>query len=646
MTQIRNITLGTAGHIDHGKTALVRALTGVDCDRLPEEQARGVTIDLGFAHFEARGVQIGIVDVPGHERFIRNMLAGATGIDMALLVVAADDGVMPQTREHLDILDLLGVSGGVVAITKCDIAKPDRLDALERELRDFTAHSCLAQAPIVRTSAQSGMGVETLRDTIIAQASTLGCRRSGALPFRLPIDRVFTVQGYGVVVTGTVASGSVRVGDALALSPSGAALRVRGVQTHGESTEVASAGQRTAINVKGADISAIARGDVLSAPGAMVSTQRIAVGLRMLGRSDITLKHDARVRFHIGTSETIATVSLLESKTLDPGQSGLALLRLQRPVACVGAERFILRSESPVTTFAGGEILLPLAPALRRTDAQALSHLSTLYGSSGMARAASAIYFLSATLWTLDDLVQLTGEPAEALAPCVQALLDEQTVEALDNGLRMHAQQLDRLVGVVRAHLQSLHTQSPHDAFVPVDRVRHRLPYLEASVVEALLKHMVEMGSIKTTGAGVALASHTPPREDKLSRLRSRIVDTLRSAPFSPPTLDALCAACNASEKEVRTALTAVESSGEIIHIGGVMWIEAQAETSLREKIETMLDGSAGLTLGEIKTALGTSRKYAVPLCEYLDRIGVTKRVGDKRVLGRHAKVVRVERSP
>ncbi|MCA9170939.1 MAG: selenocysteine-specific translation elongation factor [Planctomycetales bacterium] len=395
-----DLILGTAGHIDHGKTTLIRSLTGTDTDRLPEEKRRGITIELGFAELDLGDYRLGIVDVPGHERFVRQMLAGATGIDLALLVVAADDSVKPQTREHLDVLRLLDIQAGVIALTKVDMADSGWIDLVEDEVRELVRGTFLERAPIVRTSAVTGQGMDELRGALHAAAAAAHERSAQRLkaPFRMAIDRSFTVAGHGTVVTGSVATGSVQVGDSLLLEPGEIEVRVRGLHNHDRPVERVQRGQRAAINLAGVRHEQIVRGHELAARGHLQPSRLLTVYLDVLPETPRPLKRRERIRFHAGTAEVLATLVPLGCDQLEPGKSGFAQLHLQSPVVTTWNQPFVLRTESPVATVAGGHVMVPAARKLRRPNAETLQDLAALRADEPTTRAAAAVYFRRAAL--------------------------------------------------------------------------------------------------------------------------------------------------------------------------------------------------------------------------------------------------------
>ena len=420
----RDLILGTAGHIDHGKTSLVKALTGIDCDRLPEEKARGITIDIGFATLDLGDFRLGIVDVPGHERFIKNMLAGATGIDLAVLVVAADDSVMPQTREHLEILKLLGLRHGVIAITKTDLVDETTLEVVALEVRELVSGSFLENAPLVFTSAQSGRGIAELK-AAIAEA----CRQvefEAALPwFRMPIDRAFIVQGHGTVVTGSVLSGSVRIGDELEWQPRGEKVRVRSLQNHDQPVTEVHRGMRAALNLAGVPHEEVIRGQELATSGYLQPSRVITVRVHCLAGLKKPLKHRAAVRFHVGTSEIMGTLSLLDSDALKPGAWGLAQIFLEEPATCTWGQPFILRGSSATLTLGGGQVLQPVAKKVRRRHFDVLERIEQLWTGDAATRALTVAWFAGFSGVTEADLVRGANITPEQARGLIQKLTEE-----------------------------------------------------------------------------------------------------------------------------------------------------------------------------------------------------------------------------
>ncbi|MBX7103776.1 MAG: selenocysteine-specific translation elongation factor [Gemmataceae bacterium] len=628
---VRDLILGTAGHIDHGKTALVKTLTGVDCDRLPEEKARGITIDLGFASLALPGRRLGVVDVPGHERFIRNMLAGAAGIDLVLLVVAADDGVMPQTREHLEIVRLLGIRQGVVAITKSDLADAGRREEVAEEVRSLLADTTLAGIPLVFTSARSGEGIDELRGRIEEQ-----CRLCEAiagpgepLPFRMSIDRAFTRPGHGTVVTGSVASGRLKVGDDVEWWPSGRIVRVRSLHNHDRSVDEVHQGQRAALNLAGVELADCARGQELAAPGYLVPSRSISVRVRCSADSPRPLKHRLPVRLHIGTAEHMATLALLDQQVLLPGDSALGQLFLDTPAAVVWGQPFVLRDSAATTTLGGGSVLQPRARKIRPIDATARARLAALEADTED-RILAAAEFRGLAGFTAADAVREAG-----VAAPVQLLKEfEKSGKLIRLGDRLVspaavADLEERLL----VTLGKLHAEHPEVAQHDRAKVLARLDYLGADpAVAAGLDRLIFRGLVNVSGVQVSRADYLP----KLTAAHQRVLDTIVAAceatPFSPPSLGTYLNLVGGNAGTLREIAAVGVVSGRLVKVADDLFLHASAAKELRRRIDAALRGTpGGLTLANIRDLLGTSRKYAVPICEYLDRLHVTRRDGDLR---------------
>ncbi|HXT57983.1 MAG TPA: selenocysteine-specific translation elongation factor [Pirellulales bacterium] len=633
-----DLILGTAGHIDHGKTALVKALTGVDTDRLPEEKLRGITIELGFAQLALGDCRLGIVDVPGHERFVRNMLAGATGVDLALLVVAADDSVKPQTREHLDILRLLDLDAGVIAITKCDLPDADWLDLVEEEIRELVRGTFLESAPIVRTSVVTGQGLDDLRAALLAaaqQAAHSLRRRALAGPFRMAIDRSFTIAGHGTVVTGSVASGRAKVGDELSLEPGGVRVRVRGLQNHDAPAEEVHRGQRAAINLAGVHHDEIRRGQELAAPGHLVPSRLLSVQLKLLESAERPLKHRSRVRCHLGTAELMASVVLIDRERLAPGETAAAQLFLSEPAVAVWGQPLVIRSESPLETIGGGRVLDPKAPKLARRQGEALARLAELAADDPLARASAAIYFFGLGEWTPADLSRSAGadDPEAAVAELLRRGDLQELRLSAGRTLLVHRLFLEELFGRVESLLEKEHQRFPLRTMLDRSPLAARLAYLGSdALVDAVLEAMRRAGRLKATERGIALPGRGPQLSNSEQRLFAQIIEGYRAAGFQAPTVDEVRAQTPKNQQAVPQLVALAAAEGQLIEAAPGFYLHADSERRLRHTLGERLALGAGLTVSEIREILGVSRKYAVPLCEYLDRIGFTRREGDLRV--------------
>ena len=628
-TSSRKLILGTAGHIDHGKTSLVRALTGIDCDRLPEEKERGITIDIGFAHLDVGELQLGIVDVPGHERFIKNMLAGASGIDVVMLVVAADDSVMPQTREHLDILRLLDVPHGLIAITKCDLVEPGWLDMVEQDVRQLTRATFLENAPVVRTSATTGAGIDQLKRTIGNVCARVDEASVGDL-FRLAVDRAFVVQGRGTVVTGTVWSGRLRVGDEVEWLPLQKRVRVRGLQSHGQDVDEVIKGQRAAIALLGVHHTEIARGHELTTVGYLKPSKLLTAHVKLLESSPWPLKHRACVRVHLGTQERIGTVALLDERgALQPGEAGFAQIACDEPAVATGGQSFVIRSVSPLLTIGGGHVLQPAAPRLPRRDENVIARLNQLRSGDPRDRAAATVYFYDLDEWTDLDLARDANVPTGTFPRDVVQL-----PAGAQHPICVHRDVLEQHEASILRILEELHTHNPLEKSIPRSRLVQALSRRgQPHVIGALIDRLIRAGKMVGDEQAVALPKFAPKLTAAQAQLRRRLLDAFAAAGLAPPDVSSVARDVRAGDADVRPVVDLCVAEGQLVHIGDGMFLHRDAEAALRARVREIFDGQMGMTLSRIREALGTTRKYALPLCEYLDRVGVTKRVGDERVL-------------
>ena len=636
-----DLILGTAGHIDHGKTTLVKALTGVDTDRLPEEEQRGITIELGFAELTLGDYRLGIVDVPGHERFVRNMLAGATGVDLALLVIAADDSVKPQTVEHLEILRLLDLQAGVIALSRCDLVEPDWIELVEEEVRELVADTFLAKAPIVRTSAVTGAGLDELRAALSSAAALAmrSSRRRQGGPFRLAIDRAFTIAGHGTVVTGSVLSGRTRIGDELVIEPDELRVRVRSLQNHGRQVEEVRRGQRAAINLGGVHHEQLGRGHELATPGHLVPSRRLSIRLNLLPSARRPLKHRARVRLHVGTAELMAGISLLDRDQLEPGDSAPAQAFLSRPAVTTWRQPLVVRSESPVATIGGGHVLDPDAPKLRRRQQSGLKRLDDLLSRDPPVRASAALYFAGLRPWQPRDLARTAGIDSDVDEVCRELVNRGDLVEIAASPtrtIRAHRDVLDELSRRVEKALADMHRQHPLRVTLDRSSLLSRFDYVRNQpLMGAVLQRMAAAERITATDRGIALAGHGPQLSGQQRELVEQIVQSYRQAGYRPPSVDELKAQVSHNRAAVPELISLAAEEGRLVEISAGLYLDADAERRMRETLTERLSGGQGLTLSEIREILETTRKYAVPLCEYLDRIGFTKRQGDLRVLNK-----------
>ncbi len=620
--------IGTAGHIDHGKTALIKALTGVDADRLKEEKARGITIDLGYAYAPLPdGSVLGFIDVPGHERFVHNMLAGATGIDLALLVVAADDGVMPQTREHLEILDLLGIARGAVALTKIDRVDPERVAQVEADIERLLADTRLAGSPVFPVSSVTGQGIAALRAHLEKSAAAT---RAGANDghFRLAVDRCFTLEGHGTVVTGTVFAGRVRVGDRLWVSPRGTEVRVRGIHAQNRESQEGQVGQRCALNLAGIDKHDIARGDWLLESAAHAPTDRLDVWLRVPASASRPLWHWTPVHLHLGAADVMAHVALLEATSLAPGASGFAQLVLAQPIDALHGDRLILRDQSGQTTVAGGSVLDPFAPACKTRTPQRLATLAAL-------RTEAAAPALAALLDSTAGGVDLAWfartynlRPAVAEALCADAPMTVLNVDGQRVGFAPARWQEIEQATVTT--LAAEHRRAPELLGLDARQLRRlAAPELAWEVFSALVAQLLDEKRIARHGPWLHLPSHRitlTPAEEKLWRA---VAPLLRATPLQPPWVRDIAAVLKTTEVQVRMLLKRVTLIGDTYEVLHDRFFTREAVTQLAQ-IAAELDAANGeVRAAEFRDRIGSGRKLAIQILEYFDRTGYSRRIGD-----------------
>ncbi|CAN5515163.1 selenocysteine-specific translation elongation factor [soil metagenome] len=631
----RSLILGTSGHIDHGKTALVKALTGIDCDRLPEEKARGITIDIGFAFLDLPDFRVGIVDLPGHERFIMNMLAGATGVDLALFVVAADDSVMPQTREHLEILQLLGLKQGVIVLTKVDLVDETTRAVVEMEVRELVQGTFLENAPLVATSVLSGAGLPELRSAIEASCRLVAEKQQGDW-FRMAIDRIFVVQGHGTVVTGTVTSGKLAVGEEVEWLPRRETVRIRGLQNHDQSVGEVSRGMRAALNLAGVPHEQVVRGQELATCGILEPSRVITVRLHCLRDARRPIKHRLPVRLHVGTAEIMGTVSLLTGEALTPGSWGLAQLFLEEPAITAWGQPFVIRESSASFTLGGGQVLQPVVRKLRRGQTAILERLEQLWSDQPTIRVAAAVWLSGFAGCLPTSLVRDAGLQASEIEPMLQILQQSSTVILMGGtaaqGRLLHADLIGELESRILKILDELHREAPLLSAHLRLRMVSRLDYLGNDVlvqqtIDRLLQHRKLVGDQQR----VALADFKPKLSANLRKLREKIIATYQTARFTPPEVSSFAGAAGGNAGSLQDLFDVCVAEGYLRKISSDVYLHADAEAEMAKAVGAALAQGKGLTVADIRDLLGTSRKFAIPICEYLDRLGLTERRGDLR---------------
>ncbi|MGB7585574.1 MAG: selenocysteine-specific translation elongation factor [Terriglobales bacterium] len=631
---MKSVIVGTAGHIDHGKTALVKALTGIDADRLEEEKRRGITIDIGFAHLELPGpggetLRLGFVDVPGHERFVRNMLAGIGGIDLVLLVVAADESIKPQTREHFDICRLLSVRRGITVITKPDLVDRETLDVVRLEVEDFLRGTFLdsSHAPIVPVSSLTGAGIDDLKRALVRVASEVPARDSTSLA-RLPIDRVFSMRGFGTVVTGTLISGEIKKEAELEVFPTGKRVRVRGIQVHGAPSENAIAGQRTALNLAGAATEDLARGMTLAPPATLNATARVDVQLSLL-KSAKPLKDRARVHFHSYTSETIATVVLYGKKQVAPGENALMQLRLTEPTLLLPGDRFIIRKFSPVITIGGGVVVENAPPAKTRDVTAHVAHLSSLADESRSDTLQARVALAGARGLSIAKAVARTGWTSQQVAAVAATL--PQITRVNDSLITSSA--LATLRSNLLGALDSFHRKNPLVPGISREELRGRFSEASQEIFAHAIEGALKEKKIELSGDLVRLAGRGVALKDEEAESQKIIEGAFATAGLKVPALKDVLAGLKVDKARAQKIVTLLLRDKVLIKISDDLVFHRDSLADLRKRMAAEKVRAPRIDVARFKDLTGVTRKYAIPLLEYLDREHVTRRVGDERII-------------
>jgi len=633
-SSLKHIIVGTAGHIDHGKSSLVQALTGTNPDRLEEEKRRGITIDLGFAFLDGPGVQFGFVDVPGHEKFVSNMLAGAAGIDLVMLVIAADESIKPQTREHFEICRLLGVKRGIIALTKCDLVDSDTLSLAKLDIQEYVRGSFLESAPLLPASAKTGAGLTELKDQLVREANAVHSKDAGGI-FRLPIDRAFSVKGFGTVVTGTLVSGSIAAGEEVELFPSGERLRVRGLQSGGKSEDQAVAGQRTAINLAGIDHTAVKRGMVLAMPGRFRPTQRIDARLELISGAPV-LKQRSQVHFHCGSFETIAEVKLHTAEQLRGGETGFAHLRLQEPTLVLPGDRFIVRQFSPVMTIGGGVVLDNLARRPAAKDTGRADFLATLE-KLDVRETLRAMTFRSLFGLSQQEIVAKTGWTDEAMKEVAKQEEQAGELKSVSQAplLLVGQKPFVELQGKILATLEAFHKNNPLSAGIAREELRIKSGRrVRQEIFRAALEQLAKEQKLVLQGEFVKRAGAEVTLLPEEQRAREQIETAFASAGLAVPPVKDVLAQLQVETKRAEKLLQMLLRERKLLRVSPELIFHANALLEMRQKIAGYKKAkSERISVPAFKELTGISRKYAIPLLEYLDRERVTRRAGDERVI-------------
>lgn len=634
---MKHVVIGTAGHIDHGKSALVRALTGTDPDRLKEEKERGITIDLGFAFLEDEsGLSLGFVDVPGHERFVKNMLAGVGGIDLVMLVVAADESVMPQTREHFAICRLLRIPGGLIVITKIDLVDAELREIATMEARELVAGSFLEGAPVLAVSSKTGEGMDVLRRTLLELASRATPRATGG-PFRLPVDRVFSMKGFGTVVTGTLVSGQVEQDDEVEILPGGKKARVRGLQVHGEKQSRTSAGQRTAVNLQGVDVSDLERGDNLVEPGSFRSTSMLDCVLEVLASSPVAVKDLTRVHLHLGTAQVLARVRVLGGeKAIGPGERAMVQLRLEAPVVAARGDRFILRRYSPLDTIAGGQVLDAYPEKHPVSSPREVERLLALEKADARAAAARFVAESGISGVSEDALRRRLGVGRRELESILTGLVGDELALVVSKSPRILVASgvVGELGQKFDAELRSFQKKNPLLAGMPKSELRERVSgRAPVEVFELILQRLGETGRLRVSKELVSTAEHRIHLSEDEARAKEILVAHYRRAGYSPKNLEEIATESKLDVKLLEKIQRVVIKDGTLVRIADGMVFHRDVLEELKSSVRGFKTQRQRIDVAFFKEMAGVTRKHAIPLLEWLDRERVTQRSGNERVI-------------
>ncbi len=635
---MKHIIIGTAGHIDHGKTTLIKALTGIDTDRLSEEKKRGISIELGFAEFKLPSGQIaGVVDVPGHERFVKNMLAGATGIDIVLLVVAADDGVMPQTREHLAICDLLGVKKGVVALTKTDLVDEEWLEMVEEDVREVLESTSLKDAPIIAVSPVKDIGIEELLDLIDEAAQEVN-EKEVDLPYRMPIDRVFSLKGVGAVVTGTLWEGEIPADSQVSILPKNISARVRTVQVHSQSVDRALAGQRVALNLGGVKASELERGDVILPPDYLSASYMFDAKLYLIPEAPRPLRNRTRIRLHHCTQEVLGRVVLLEGEELAPGKSGYVQFRLEVPIVPKYKDKFIIRAYSPVFTIGGGEVLDSHPHKHKRHRVDVIESMK-IREQGEMADIVELILKEEKAPLTAPDIVTHSELLQDEVKTALDGLTKAGKVEILQgDGERLYLiiQVFTQIKEEILRFLEDYLKQNPLSRGAKKELVRAQvLSSLSPKVADIMFGRLIKAGLVVQESDILKLQSAETGLSDVQKQLITRLMQLLENNKFGPPTLKEIMAELKLKQDQLQELLKILIEEGKVERVRFDLYFSGTAVEEARNKIIAFLKENERITAAEFRDLIGTSRKFAVPILEYLDLKKVTKRIEDYRVLAK-----------
>lgn len=634
----KNIILGTAGHIDHGKTSLVKALTGIETDRLKEEKERGITIELGFASLDLpNGQHIGIVDMPGHEKFVKNMVAGSSGIDVVTMVIAADEGVMPQTREHMEICNLMGIEHGMIALTKTDMVDEDLLELALEDINDFVQGTFLEDKPVIPVSSVTHEGLDEFIKTLEEICSKLPERKYSSI-FRLPVDRVFSMKGFGTVITGTLTSGSINVGDDIMVYPKQIVSKVRGIQVHSSGVDTAGAGTRTAINFQGLDKESVSRGDILSTPHTLIESYMVDAHFHYLKSNAKPAKNRTRIRFHSGTSEILGYMILLDREELLPGDEACVQFRLESPVCCIKDDRYVIRSYSPVKTIGGGAILNPASQKHKQLDKTVIQGLENLLLDD---QEETILFFLSLKGYqglSFSQLRVMTNIPDKKLAANLQKLLAKQQVVQTDKDRQIYVNGafFDEFKEKILQKLEAYHSDNPLKEGMPTQELKSKFQYIDdVKFFNLLFTKLSKENLIVLDKNIVKLSTHKVALQVDQNEVKDKIKKIYHTSGLTPPFFRTICQDLDLDKKTATDVLHMMINETSIVKTKDDLYFDAEEINMLEQRLIAFLKENESITTPEFKEMTGVSRKYVIPLIEYFDAVNLTIRVGDTRQLRR-----------
>jgi len=627
---MKRIVIGTAGHIDHGKTTLIKAITGIDCDRLKEEKERGITTELGFAHYRfGEGLLVGIVDVPGHEKFVRHMVAGAWGIDMVLLVVAADEGVMPQTREHLDICELLGLKRGIVAITKTDLVDDDMIELVREDIKDFLSGRSLEGAPVIPVSSTTGENIPLLRDLVEGAAREIDERSREGI-FRLPVDRVFTLKGFGTIVTGTCISGFLKVGDEIEIYPLGKQARVRNIQAYHEDVGEAIAGQRVALNIQGVEKNDIERGVVIGKPDTLFLSKRIDAALKYLPLPLKPIKNNSVLRFHIATMQEEARLVLLDSDSIEPGEERFVQFVFSEPIVVLPGDGYILRGPYAIQTIGGGKIL-DVLPGRHKRQSEGLSSIYALLAHGSDTEKAEYHLFKAGHGGLKKEMLGiLLGREEKRVDHAIQNLQERKRALTIGKVI-VHMEKFTEYKKALLKLINDYYAKNPLKVGISREELRMKLPQVEQQIFLAALEECIREGAVITEKDKVIAKGARSAQGEGVERLKEMVVNRLHQYGFTPPGLKEFSGEIKKNEQYLKDILEGLVFDGKVIKIKGDMYFHRDIIEDLKRMVVDFLTRKKEMSPSDFKSSLDLSRKYMIPLLEYLDEIKLTIRVGDKR---------------